>query len=78
MKEKFAKGLGFDSYSDLCENSVVIFEEGDVTWYVTELPSGRWAAWDDAEISLHRVMYFTSRTEAVSHQQAGMEIAEGE
>jgi 4-hydroxyphenylpyruvate dioxygenase-like putative hemolysin len=76
MKEKFAKELGFTDYSDLCENSVVIFEEGDVTWYVTELPNGRWAAWDDAEISLRRVAYFATRDEAVAYQKAGMEIAE--
>jgi len=77
MKEKFAKGLGFGSYSELCEKSEVVYEEpGDVTWYVTELPDGRWAAWDDAEISLHRVMYFATRDEAVAYQQAGIEIAE--
>ncbi len=77
MKEKFAKELGYTDYSDLCEKSEVVYEEpGDITWYVTELPDGRWAAWDDAEISLHRVTYHATRDEAVAYQKAGMEIAE--
>jgi hypothetical protein len=80
MNEKeFAKGLGFTDYNDLCEKSEIVYEEpGDVTWFVTELPDGRWAAWDDAEISLHRVAYFATRDEAVAFQQSGMGIAEGE
>src|SRR5690606_14203978 len=63
--EGFAEALGFASYEDLVEESEVIFREGDIYWYVTCLPGGRWAAWDDAEISLDRVMYFNTRGEAV-------------
>ena len=77
--DKFARKLGFGSYSELCEKSEVVYEEpGDVTWFVTELPDGRWAAWDDVEISPHRAMYFDSRNEAVEFQQSGIEIVEGE
>ena len=80
MNEKeFAKELGFTDYSDLCEKSEVVYEEpGDITWFITELPDGRWAAWDDAEISPHRVAYFDSRDEAVAFQQSGIEIVERE
>jgi len=62
--EEFAKGLGFESYEDLMEASEAIITEGDVDWYVTQLPDGRWAAWDDAELSLDRVEYFATREEA--------------
>ena len=79
MENTFARTLGFADYSTLCEASEIVYEEpGDITWYVTELPDGRWAAWDDAEISPHRVAYFDSRTEAVAFQQSGIEIVEGE
>lgn len=75
--DEFAKALGFTDYYELCEASEIVYEEpGDITWYVTELSDGRWAAWDDVEISPHRVAYFDSRDEAVAFQQSGMEIAE--
>ena len=77
-EELFARKLGFGSYSDLCEKSEVVYEEpGDITWYVTELPDGRWAAWDTFP-PIDSVMYFATRDEAVEFQQSGMEIVEGE
>ncbi len=74
--DKFARKLGFGCYSDLCEKSEVVHEEpGDITWYVTELPDGRWAAWDTFP-PIDSVTYFATRDEAVAYQKAGMEIAE--
>ena len=66
-REEFAKGLGFASYEDLVEASEVVIREGDIDWYVTRLPSGRWAAWDDAELSLDRVEFFLTREAAVQY-----------
>jgi hypothetical protein len=75
-EKKFARKLGFTDYSDLCEKSEIVHEEpGDVTWFVTELPDGRWAAWDTFP-PIDSVTYFATRDEAVAYQQAGMVIAE--
>lgn len=62
--DEFAEQLGFASYEQLVQASEVVVTEGDVDWYVTVLPDGRWAAWDDVELSLDRVAYFASREEA--------------
>src|SRR5690606_34580820 len=48
----FAMALGFDDYEDLGRASESIITDGDTDWYVTALPDGRWAAWDDSELSL--------------------------
>lgn len=75
--ENFAKELGFASEAVLLEDaSEVVVEEGDIHWYITRLPDGRWAAWDDAEISLNRVKYFDTRQEAVAFHRTGFEAAE--
>ena len=67
--EEFAEALGFESYEDLLEASEVVVREGDIYWYVTPLPGGRWAAWDDAErLSLDRVEFFLTREAAVQYQ----------
>ena len=67
--EEFAEALGFDSYEDLLEASEVVVREGDIYWYVTCLPGGRWAAWDDGEwLSLDRVEFFLTREAAVQYQ----------
>ena len=66
--DEFAEALGFASYEDLLEESEVVIREGDVYWYVTCLPNGRWAAWDDAEwLSLDRVEFFLTREAAVQY-----------
>lgn len=75
--DEFAKMLGFASESVLVEDaSEVVVVEGDITWYITRLPDGRWAAWDDAELSLDRVAYFATREEAVNFHRAGFDAAE--
>lgn len=65
-RDQFAQALGFSDFEVLVQESESVIKEGDVDWFVTQLPDGRWAAWDDAELSLDRVMYFAARGEAVA------------
>lgn len=65
--DEFAQALGFDSYEALGAASEVIVSESDVDWFITKLPDGRWAAWDDAELALDRVAYFATREAAVQY-----------
>jgi len=61
---EFAEALGFDTFEDLMAASESIVREGDIDWFITALPDGRWAAWDDAELAPDRVAYFDTREEA--------------
>src|SRR5690606_1313783 len=65
--DEFAQSLGFVSYEALVSASDVIVALGDETCYVTRLHDGRWVAWDDAELALDRVAYFTTREAAIVH-----------
>ncbi|SFU94915.1 hypothetical protein [Alicyclobacillus macrosporangiidus] len=69
----FAQALGFGSETQLFEASQAVLQNGDVTWYITRLPDGRWVAWDDSEVSLERVEFFDTRDEAEAFQMAGVE-----
>lgn len=69
--DELATALGFDSREALYGASNDFAEESDVTWWVTGLPDGRWAAWDDSEIDLARVQMFDSESEAEDELQAG-------
>lgn len=69
--DEIAAALKFDSREDMYEASFAFKEEGDVTWWITGLPDGRWAAWDDSEIDLARVQVFNSESEAADELQAG-------
>src|SRR5690606_11551284 len=60
----FAEALGFDTFEDLMAASESVVREGDIDWYVTALAAGRWAAWDDAELSRDRAASFETREEA--------------
>lgn len=78
-RETFARHLGYASWDDLLAASEEVAIEGDISWYVTRLPDGRWAAWDDAEIALDRVSLHATRDEAVAYQWDGwMASHEGE
>jgi len=66
-RDQFAQVLGFSSYEVLMQASESVVTEGDVDWYVTQLPDGRWAAWDDAELAVDRVAYFATREAAVQY-----------
>lgn len=68
---EFAEVLGFDTIEDLMAASERIVREGDIGCFITALPDGRWAAWDDAELSLDRVEFFDTREEAIEfHRDA--------
>ena len=71
----FAKAFGFDDYEALCQASESIVSEGDVDWFVTRLPDGRWAAWDDSELALDRVRFFETREAAVEYHLAAARSA---
>lgn len=69
-EQEFAEALGFESYEALMEASESVVREGDIDWFITLLPDGRWAVWDDAELSLDRVEYFDTREEAIEFHQS--------
>ena len=66
-RDQFAQVLGFSSYEALMQASEAIVTEGDIDWFITQLPDGRWAAWDDAELALDRVAHFATREAAVQY-----------
>lgn len=72
---EFAEAMGFDSYEELMQASESVVREGDIDWFITKLPNGRWAAWDDVELSLDRVEYFDTREEAAEFHQSLNEFA---
>lgn len=65
--DKFAAHLGFDNMEQLIQASEPIIYCGDATWYVTKLPNGGWAAWDDSELAADRVSFFGSRQDAINY-----------
>jgi hypothetical protein len=69
---QFAAHLGFPNNEALMEASQHFFTQGDVDWWVTRLPDGRWAAWDDAELAPDRVEFCDTYEEAVRHHRAGI------
>lgn len=66
-RNQFAQALGSADYETLGRASESVISEGDVDWFVTQLPNGRWAAWDDAELTPDRVAYFDTREAAVQY-----------
>lgn len=59
--DEFAQELGFQNADALFAASEPVYEEaGLVTWFLTRLPDGRWATWDDAEIALDRVKFYAT------------------
>jgi len=76
--DDFALALGFRDQDELLRASETVAVEGDVFWYVTALPDGRWAAWDDRELSRDRVSFHPTRQEAVAHQFSGWLSAGGD
>ncbi len=70
--DEFAQKLGFKHYERLLNASETVHEEGDISWFVTILPDGQYAAWDEAELALDRVEYFDSWWEAEDYQVAAV------
>jgi len=77
-RDKFAQAMGYADYEALMAASETVAVEGDISWYITRLPDGRWAAWDDAEIALDRVTYHGSRDAALRYQWEGWQDAGGD
>jgi len=69
--DRFAQALGYADWAALMQTSEPVISEGDISWYVTHLPDGHWATWDEAELSPDRVMRFASRGEAVAFHLGG-------
>ena len=70
-RDKFAQTLGFADYEKLIQESEVIINEGEAGWYVTKLPNGQWAAWDEWELAPDRVAFFNSRGQAIAFHLGG-------
>jgi len=66
-RDEFAAAMGFADYEALMGASESVVQQGDVDWYVTALPDGRWAAWDDVELTMDRVEFFPTREAAVQY-----------
>ncbi|GAB6875649.1 hypothetical protein [Thermaerobacter litoralis] len=73
LHDAFAQHLGYATWNDLLTASEQVAAEGDVGWYITRLPDGRWAAWDDAETAADRVSLHATRDDAVRYQWSGWE-----
>ena len=67
LTDGFARWFGYDSWDALLAASDPIVRYVDIDWYVTALPDGRWVAWDDSELSIDRVRYFSTREAAVQY-----------
>src|SRR5690606_16274694 len=75
-RDEFARHIGYADWSRLMEASEHVVSEGDVDWWITRLPDGRWAAWDDKELAADRVERFDTREEAIRFHRGGFEAAE--
>lgn len=66
--DRFAQHLGYNTYEELMQHSEpAVYPNKDITWYVTRLPNGLWAAWDDSELSPDRVAYLPNRDAAITY-----------
>ena len=70
--------LGFDREKAFWDATTPVAIEGDTTWYITRLPDGRWAAWDDAEIAADRIRYHATQEDALRFQWEGWQDAGGD
>lgn len=70
-----ANGCGHESYSELVAASKTVGDEDDVPWYLTELPDGRWLAWNKK--SLHHARDFESQESAEQFAKREIERSAG-
>lgn len=75
-EDAFARELGYADWDRLMAVSEHVVSNGDVDWWITRLPNGKWAAWDDAELAADRVECFDTREEAIRFHRSGFEAAE--
>ena len=64
----FPQALGFEDYEELLLRSTRTHDEGDVSWFVTALPDGTFAAWDDSELAVDRITRHNSYEDALASQ----------
>ena len=62
-RKALAKALGFESYDSLLAASQHVNSNDGLAWYLTSLPDGSWAAWNDVQLHLDR--HYASREEAL-------------
>ena len=71
--------LGVEEIRDLAARSEVFDHEGafgaDVTAFVTHLPDGRWAAWNDFDGDSGSVEVCDDRDDAIAEQELGVEAS---
>ena len=71
--------LGVEDIRDLAARSEVFDHDGafgaDVTAFVTRLPDGRWAAWNDFDGEAGAVEICDDREEAIAEQELGVEAS---
>lgn len=65
---EFARKLGFRDADALDDASESLDDEYGSASYITSLPDGRWAVWEDAEPS--NVSYYDTREEAEDRARA--------
>lgn len=63
-RDEFARSLGFRDADALDEASEPYDDEYGLTSYITCLPDGRWAVWDEDDMAANRVSYYNTREEA--------------
>lgn len=67
MADEFSSLFGYEDYEELVQHSETLYEEDDISWYITQTKGGRWGAWDDAEIAKDRIEWFDTRQGAVQY-----------
>lgn len=65
--DEFAKALGFSNWDELIENSTLIHSEAWVTFFITKLKSGKWAAWNTEDLHYDFVEFLNTKKEAVQY-----------
>ncbi|PTM51926.1 hypothetical protein C8J48_3750 [Desmospora activa DSM 45169] len=63
-KDDFAKQLGFFNWKRLMDATVVKYQDINCSWFVTQLPDGYWAHWDNIQLNPQHVYVFDTLEEA--------------
>lgn len=69
--DEFAQHLGYANWNFMQQASEEVKTVNDVVWYITRLPDGRWAAWDDSKLSPDRIHNTDTREQAIEFIQGG-------
>lgn len=68
---EFARTIGYADWDRLMEASEHVASNGDINWWITRLPNGKWAAWDDSKLSPDRIHNTDTREQAIEFIQGG-------